>query len=151
MKLVIGLLVYFMGAFSFAENETVVNQVIFSDTQQSWTSRDRALFNKVMDTLVQRRLSQYTENLEEDFLLSRLSYYEAILFEITPTKIKISELAKKKFSEYTHAELQSELEKVESALALIDLKEAQFKQKLRFKTWFDLLKRKYQVKIKSAG
>lgn len=136
---------------AFAESVPVLNQVLISDSQQSWTERDRNLFNKVMDVLVQKKLSQYTESREEDFLLSRLSYYEALLFEISPTEIKISDQARKKFSEYTRDELQSEVSKVQHSMALIDLKETQFKQKLRFKTWFDLLKRKYQVKVKTPG
>lgn len=95
------------------------------------------------------RLSQFTENDDEDFLLSRLSAREAILFEVAPTKIKLSEQQRQSLTGFSNQEIEAELKEIALAAGLVELKESQLQQRLRFKTWFDLLKRKYQVKIKS--
>lgn len=133
-----------------AESGQILNQVLFYESSQSWTSRDMELFEKLKKDILQKnKLSQFAENANEDFLLSRLSAREALLFEVAPVQYKISEQQKKSLSEFSSIEVDEEIKKMGLAVTLIDLKEDQLKQKLRFKTWFDLLKRKYQVKIKS--
>jgi hypothetical protein len=113
--------------------------------------RDFQLFEKMKPLVLQKPLlSQFVESANEDFLLSRLSAREAQLFEIAITPLKLSDSQRKSLSTFTNSEINQELAQISSATALIDLKEVQLKQKLRFKTWFDLLKRKYQVKVKTA-
>lgn len=129
----------------------VINQVLFFESSQSWTSRDFELFEKVKKEVLQKsRISQFTESENEEFLLSRLSAREALLFEVTPAKFRLSEAQKKSFSDYSTKEIDDELSQLGLATSLIDLKEDQLKQKIRFKTWLDLLKRKYQVRVKSS-
>ena len=131
--------------------DTTLNQVLFYESKQSWTSRDQELFNKLKKEVVQKeRLSAFTETSDEDFLLSRLSAREALLFEVTPFKFKITEAERNALAGYSRPEIDEELNHLGLAVALVELKESQLKQKLRFKTWLDLLKRKYQFKIKSA-
>ena len=127
-----------------------LNQIIFSESDESWSSRDLHLFEKVMIALNKKNISSWTQGLNEDFLLSRLSYREATLFEVTPEKIKISEVERKKISGYTAKEIDDELKLLGAAFVFIDLKENQLKQKDRFEIWLSHLKRKYQVKMKSA-
>lgn len=128
----------------------VINQVLFFESSQSWTSRDFELFEKVKKEVLQKsRISQFTESENEDFLLSRLSAREALLFEVIPAKFRLSEAQKKSFSDYSTKEIDEELSQLGLATSLIDIKEDQLKQKIRFKTWLDLLKRKYQVRVKS--
>jgi hypothetical protein len=136
----------------FPKDVMTLNQILFSESAQSWSARDFNLFQKVkFEIVAQKKMSQFSENEAEDFLLSRLAAREALLFKVTPIKLKLSEVQKKSLlSEYSVAEIESELTEISLSQALIELKETQLKQKLRFKTWFDLLKRKYQVKIKSA-
>jgi hypothetical protein len=159
MNLLIRTLVFqlvFMGlaSSSFAATKSgsqVINQVLFYESAQSWTMRDFQLFEKMKPLVLQKPLlSQFVESANEDFLLSRLSAREAQLFEIAITPLKLSDSQRKSLSTFTNSEINQELAQISSATALIDLKEVQLKQKLRFKTWFDLLKRKYQVKVKTA-
>ena len=96
------------------------------------------------------RISTFTENADEDFLLSRLSAREGVLFEVTPLKLKLTDAQRSTFANYSAKEIDAELSQMGLATALVELKETQLKQKIRFKTWFDLLKRKYQYKTKSA-
>lgn len=133
------------------EASQVINQVLFYESKQSWTERDLELYEKIKKEIVHKdRISQFTENKDEDFLLSRLSAREAMLFEVSALKFKLSEAQRASLAGFSSKEVDSELNQLGLALALVDLKESQLKQKLRFKTWFDLLKRKYQVKIKSV-
>ncbi len=129
----------------------IINQVLFYESKQSWTSRDQQLFEKIKkEVLPQNQVSQFTENRDEDFLLSRLSAREGLLFDVTPLKLKFTEAQRSGLSMYSAKEIDHELAQMGLATALIELKETQLKQKIRFKTWFDLLKRKYQYKSKSA-
>jgi len=138
--------------FSWAapESAPVINQVLFYESKQSWTSRDLELFEKIKKEVLHKdRIGQFVESNDEDFILSRLSAREALLFEVSPVKLKISETQKAAFNGFSQKEIENELSEIGLAMSLIDLKESQLKQKLRFKTWLDLLKRKYQVKVKS--
>lgn len=147
------ILAFFIFSVSAAPTSTpvVINQVLFYESKQSWTERDHELFEKIKKLALEKsRLSQYTENNDEEFLLSRLATREALVFELTPSKLWLSESQRQSLSGFSAKEIENELKQMALAVALIDMKESQLKQKLRFKTWFDLLKRKYQVKIKSA-
>jgi hypothetical protein len=132
------------------ENAPVINQVLFYESKQSWTARDLELFEKIKKEVLHKdRIGQFVENNDEDFILSRLSAREALLFEVSPVKLKMSDSQKSAFNGFSQKEIENELSEIGLAMSLIDLKESQLKQKLRFKTWLDLLKRKYQVKVKS--
>lgn len=146
------LLALFFSLAIAAPNEgPVINQVLFYESKQSWTSRDLELFNHIKkEVLKKSRLSQLADTDHEDFLLSRLAAREAILFEVTSVKIRLADTQKQSLQNFSNKEIDEELAQVGRALTLIELKESQLNQKMRFKTWFDLLKRKYQVKIKAA-
>ena len=131
--------------------EAVVNEVLFSIGTVSYTGRDMLIYKSVLSELyLKNRISQYTKKPFDDFLLSRLSFSEASAFELKSEKSKISEAARKKLSEFSLEEIVRENENIAVAIALIDIKESQLRSQARFDTWFELLKRKYQLKLKSS-
>lgn len=146
-------LVFLVSGFSLAQapKETVVNEVLFSIGSVSYTGRDMLIYKSVLSELYQKnRISQYTKKPFDDFLLSRLSFSEASAFELKSEKSKISDAARKKLSEFSSDEIVRENENIAVAIALIDIKESQLRSQARFDTWYDLLKRKYQFKLKSS-
>lgn len=131
--------------------EAVVNEVLFSIGRVSYTGRDMLIYKSVLSELYQKnRISQYTKKPFDDFLLSRLSFSEASAFELKSEKSKISDTARKKLSEFSLEEIVRENENIAVAIALIDIKESQLRSQTRFDTWYELLKRKYQFKLKSS-
>lgn len=128
--------------------KTDVNRVLFSIGTTSWTSRDREAYQFVLSEVFQKKaLSQYSKNPENDFLLSRLSYKEAAVFELSAgekTKVDVN----KKLNGFTPAEVERETNYISKALILIEIKESQHKDSRRFNSWFELLKRKYLVRLK---
>ena len=147
---------------SYAENsasvvqQTTINAVLFSEGNESWTQRDLNLYKKLVQHLFHKeKLSEFSDSIRDDFLISRVVKREAILFEIEANKIKLNKLNKLNstsyadLSEYSKNEIHSEVDAISFASALLELKEKQMNQKARFKAWVDVLKRKYNVKIKS--
>lgn len=131
--------------------EAVVNEVLFSIGNVSYTTRDSLIYKSVLAELYQKTsISQYTKKPFDDFLLSRLSFSEANAFELKSEKSKVTESARKKLSDFSLEEITRENENIAVAIALIDIKEGQLRSQTRFDTWFELLKRKYQYKLKSA-
>ena len=131
--------------------EAVVNEVLFSIGSVSSTARDMRLYKLVLAELYQKtKISQYSKKPFDDFLLSRLSFSEASAFELKSEKSKISDAARKKLSDFSLDEIVRENDSIAVAIALIDIKEGQLRSQTRFDTWFELLKRKYQFKLKSA-
>lgn len=128
----------------------VMNQILFSESSQSWTSRDFKLYKRVLSlTTASEKLTKFSDSLVEDFLLSRLIKREALLFEIEPKKLPTLSV-QKDLSEFTKAEIEQEAGVIAHALALLDLKSSQVSQKIRFKAWMDVLKRKYSVRLKAS-
>ena len=128
----------------------VFNQVLFTEGNQSWTSRDFKLYKKIVLLVTKsEKMNAFSKNAVEDFLLSRLLKREALLFEIAPQKLVLPALNKSDLSEFTKSEIEQELVMISEALALLDLKNSQMSQQIRFKAWMDVLKRKYAVKMKS--
>ncbi|MBC7741293.1 MAG: hypothetical protein H7061_03790 [Bdellovibrionaceae bacterium] len=139
-----------VSAASAPGGTVILNKILFSESEQSWTLRDLEIYQKTLAVATdKKKISDWSENSSEDFLLSRLCFREAKLFEVTPEKIKISEADRKKMGEYSPKEFEEELNRVAFALMFIELKSNQIKQKERFKPWVDHLKRKYQVKYKT--
>lgn len=131
--------------------EAVVNEVLFSIGNVSYTTRDSLIYKSVLAELYQKTsISQYTKKPFDDFLLSRLSFSEANAFELKSEKSKVTESARKKLGDFSLEEITRENENIAVAIALIDIKEGQLRSQTRFDTWFELLKRKYQYKLKSA-
>lgn len=134
-----------------SQKDAVVNEILFSIANEPSTSRDMQTYQKMLNEVFQKnKISQFTKKLSEDFLLSRLSYKEAKVFELTGFKTKISEASREKLSEFSQIEIDREIEIISKAMELIEIKESQLKQQARFDTWFELLKRKYQLKLKSS-
>lgn len=145
-------IVFLLSGFASAQplKEAVVNEVLFSIGNVSYTARDMLIYKSVLAELYQKtRISQYTKKPFDDFLLSRLSFNEASAFELKSEKSKISDAARKKLSEFSLDEVVRENENIAVAIALIDIKESQLRSQTRFDTWYELLKRKYQFKLKS--
>ncbi len=133
-----------------APKDVIINEVLFSIGSESYTARDMMIYKAVLNELFQKsRISQFTKKPFDDFLLSRLSYKEAKAFELTNEKNKLSDAVKNKLKEFSPEEISSENEVLSVALSLIEIKEVQLKNQARFDTWFELLKRKYQLKVKS--
>ncbi len=132
-------------------NTIVTNQVLFSESDQSWTSRDLRLYESVMSQVLQKKnISLWSEGRNEDFLLSRLSFREAVAFGLQASTTTLTEVERKQIPEFTQKEIEDEVNRMALVLMFVDLKQNQLKQKDRFLNWFSHLKRKYQVRIKSA-
>ena len=129
----------------------IFNQILFSAGGESWTAQDLVLYEKVLNEVFKRKAKgAYSESPVQDFIFSRLSYKEAKVFDLVGEKIKISESGRKKLGEFTAAEIEKEAEQISNALAFIEIRENMVKQEARFKSFVDVLKRKYQFKDKSA-
>ena len=127
------------------------NKILFSVSGQSWTSRDQQAFDIVLNEVFKKKkLTTASETELEDFLLSRLSEKESSLFDLSFAAVKLTEQQRKKMNFLTSAEVNREVEMISKAIAILDLKETQQKDPVRFKAWFELLKRKYQLKMKSS-
>lgn len=142
-------LISFVGSLSAAQS-VIVNEVLFSVAGHSWTARDRQLYEALLkEAYGKEGLTKFSVKRKEDFLLSRLSAREADAFDLQPEKNKLIDAIKKKTNQFSATEIENELTLISKALTIVELKENQLKQQERFDTWFELLKRKYQVKIKS--
>jgi len=136
--------------FAHAER-TELNKVLFSAGEQSWTSRDMDLYESVLsDIYKKKRLTEFSKNEFDDFILSRVSLKEADVFQISYDKRSPTEVERKKLSAFTKDELDREVMAIAKAQALIEIKETQHKDAVRFNTWFELMKRKYVVRIKTG-
>jgi hypothetical protein len=132
----------------FAE-KSELNRVVFSVSGQAWTSRDRDVYQNVLNTVFQKQmLSQYSKNPENDFLLSRLSSKEAAVFDFKGEPATVTEANRKKLKDFTPEEIEREIALISKTTTFIDIKESQHKDAIRFNAWFDLLKRKYVVRLK---
>ncbi len=128
---------------------TALNAVLFSEGEQSWTQRDFNLYKKILNHVPKKEESStLSDSLAENFLISRLLSREAELFEIQPEKLELSPGFKTESADYSKTEINEELKVIALSRALMDLKEKQMSQKIRFKAWIEVLKRKYAVKIK---
>ena len=128
-----------------------LNQVLFSDSEQTFTLRDLQLYQKVLSSAYNRKkLNDWSANSGEDFILSRLSFREAQLFGVSPENIKLSEADRAHLAKYSSKEIDAELNLLRYAVMFTELKDNQLKQKERFRPWFDHLKRKYQVSYKTT-
>lgn len=147
-SVLLGVMLLLAGGSSNSQ-EKVLNEVVFSVASKSSTRRDMEIYQVVLKEYFQKnRISEYTKKDTDDFLLSRLAYQEAVTFDfgsVEPKK-KSSDVKKNGFSV---SEVQNEIAVLSKALAYMELKENQIKEPVRFKNWFDLLSRKYQVKYKS--
>ena len=153
LKISVVLVFYIVSlGFSFlGYAEEILNEVLFSIANESSTNRDRLLYQRVLiEVFKKNKMSQFSEKISDDFLLSRLAYKEAKAFEINGEDIKVSEATQKKMSEFSKIDIEREVGIISTALALIQTKEIQLKVKDRFKTWFELIKHKYQFKMKSS-
>jgi hypothetical protein len=140
----------FFSFFARAER-TEINKVLFSAGDQSWTSRDMSLYQSVLsDVFKKKKLSEFSKNEFNDFLLSRISLKEADIFQISYDKKSLSESERKKLTQFTKDEIDKEVTSIAKAQALIEIKENQHKDAARFNTWLELMKRKYVVRIKSG-
>jgi hypothetical protein len=150
LKLFAVLIFTLFTAVSHAER-TELNKVLFSAGDQSWTLRDMEIYQSVLGEVFKRKkLSDFSKNEFNDFLLSRISVKEADIFQISFDKKTLTEPERKKLPQFTKAELEKEVTAIAKADALIEIKENQHKDSARFNTWFELMKRKYVVRIKAG-
>lgn len=146
-----------LGAYNTAVAEELVqvevlNEALFSLAgNETSTTRDLALYKSVLTEVFRKKnLSQYSANEVQDFLLSRMAFKESQVFSLNTEPIKASDSARKKLEAYDKAEVDREVSLITQSLAWIELKENQLKDRERFQNWIDVLKRKYQLKIKSS-
>jgi hypothetical protein len=147
--------VFSFSAFLSAEG-FLVNEVLFSVAAKSATARDRLLYETIIQEVFEKKqLSRFSKKKSDDFLLSRLCSREAEVFDISPDKKIVSDSARKKMNDFSTTEIENEISLISKALSIIELKENQIVKENqltpqeRFDTWYEVLKRKYQVKIKS--
>lgn len=135
-----------------ASGREVVNEVLFSLTGESFTSRDLRIFGAVLKEIFHRdRLGEFSADAFQDFILSRLAYREAQVFELKVDARAISEAEHRRLAAFSAAEVAREADIIAKSLNWIELKENQVKQRERFNIWLDVLKRKYQLRIKGAA
>lgn len=140
--------IVFFSLAVFAEKSDL-NRVLFSVGGTAWTSRDRAVYQSVLSEIFQKKsLSQFSKDAENDFLLSRVSSKEAAVFDFAGEPVVVSEASRKKLKEFNSDEVDREVALIRKAAAFIEIKESQHKDAIRFNAWFDLLKRKYVVRLK---
>jgi len=150
LKLLSLLIFSFFTFFAHAER-TELNKVLFSAGDQSWTSRDMDLYQSVLsDIYKKKKLSEFSKNEFNDFIISRVSLKEADVFQISYDKKSLTEAERKKLGTFTKDELDKEVTAIAKAQALIEIKENQHKDAARFNTWYELMKRKYVVRIKAG-
>lgn len=146
---VLFLLLSSLGAY--AAERTELNKVLFSVGDQSWTLRDMELYRSVMSDIYKKKsLTQFSKDEFNDFIVSRISLKEADVFQISYDKKAVTEAERKRLAAFTKEEVDREVTAVAKAEALIEIKEAQHKDNARFNTWYELMKRKYVVRIKSG-
>ncbi len=130
----------------------VVNQILFSEADQSWTLRDFKIYKRLLATLTKKeKIADFSENALDDFVVTRLLKREALLFEIAPQSLVAPLNLKGADGEvFSSFEIEQETGMIAEALALLELKQNQMGQRVRFKAWTDVLKRKYSVKMKTS-
>lgn len=149
MKRIIISLFLLVGLLASSQEATSVNEIVFSVSKQSSSRRDLELYQFVLKEFFQKnKMSIFSKRELEDFLLSRLAYREALNFDLSGVEAKNKSFDAKKQNGYTDVEVKEEVQVLLKALAYMEIKENHLKEQVRFDTWFDLLKRKYQVKYK---
>lgn len=134
-----------------ASQGVLINEILFTMDGESLTLRDFKLYRTVLrEVFKKERLGEFVIKESEDFLLSRICYREAKTFETQGVPYKLTEQNRKKLSDFTDDEVELESEAIAKAIGLIEIKESQLRQKERFFAWFELVKRKNQVRIKSV-
>ncbi len=157
LRIFLYLLVFFHAVNIFAVEEKseklVVNEVLFSMSNQVWTSYDLELYHKVLfEVFKEQKISTFSKNNMQDFILSRLALSEALAFELEGNSFVLSDLVKKKLSlHYSEQQILNEANAVSKAMAYVELRESMLKQEKRFQDLMDVLKRKYQFKAKYKG
>ena len=138
----------FIQSSAFAER-VELNKILFTTGNTSWSSRDQQIYQTVLNEVFKRkRISQYSQSEFNDFLLSRLAEKEANTFELKYDKIEATEAQKKKMG-FSNSEIVAEVQRISKAITLTEIKESYHNDTKRFASWFDVMKRKYTVKIKA--
>ncbi len=141
-------LALFFQSSAYAER-VELNKILFTAGKTSWSLRDQQIYQSVLNEVFKRKkISQYSQSEFNDFLLSRLAEKEASTFELTYDKVEVSESQKKKIG-FSAAEINAEVQLVSKAIALTEIKESYHNDAKRFSSWFDVIKRKYTLKIKT--
>lgn len=150
----------FMPLLSLAQQNSseptmvVVNQVLYSSNRQTWTLRDYNLYKAVLKKYFQLdRISDLASDDLEDFLVSRLAYFESQTFGIGDDKtLPAFDGAKKPDGElggYTNKEVLSEIRIIHEAHEFLVLKKSQITDPQRLQAWFEVLKRKNSIRKKN--
>lgn len=133
------------------EAKAEFNKILFSIAGQSWSLRDQQIYQAVLGEVFKKKtISPYSSGDSDDFAVSRLTEKESSLFDLTYDAVKVTEAQKKRLSSFTSAEIDKEVASISKAIAIIEIKESKNQDQARFKTWIELLKRKYQFRAKSA-
>lgn len=138
----------FIQSSAFAER-VELNKILFTAGNTSWSSRDQQIYQSVLSEVFKRKkISQYSQSEFNDFLLSRLAEKEANTFELKFDKIEATEAQKKKIG-FSNSEINAEVQRIAKAITLTEIKESYHNDSKRFASWFDVMKRKYTVKVKT--
>lgn len=147
-KITVALISIFIQSSAFAER-VELNKILFTAGNTSWSARDQKIYQSVLSEVFKRKkISQYSQTDFNDFLLSRLAEKEANTFDLTYDKVTATEAQKKKIG-FSSSEVEAEIQRVAKAITLTEIKESYHNDSKRFASWFDVMKRKYTVKIKT--
>ena len=128
-----------------------INRVLFNAGGNSWTKRDYQIFEFVLNNAYKRKkISNFSSDELNDFILSRMAAREGETFAISFEKQNLPEALRKKTA-FSQEEIDREIEAVGRAVAFVEIKESYHQDAKRFNAWFEVMRRKFQVKIKSVN
>ena len=116
---------------SFPEEIKLINQVLFEINKEAVTTTDFKNYLKIKQELKFQNLMPLVKNELEEFILFRLS-----TIEVQNIDFNLSDSEKSKVKNPEH-------KKVLEVQNFLKLKERHFGQLNRYKSWTDILKRKY--------
>lgn len=116
---------------AFCEEIKLINQVLFEMNKEAVTTTDFKNYLKTKQELKFQYLMPLVQNELEEFILFRLSS-----LEVQNIDFNLSDFEKTKVKNSEHT-------KVLEVQSFLKLKERHFGQLNRYKTWSDILKRKY--------
>ncbi|MGZ3690795.1 MAG: hypothetical protein ACXVAX_04795 [Pseudobdellovibrio sp.] len=135
---------------SVLAERTDFNKILVNVGGESWTTRDMQVYQSVLSEVFKKKqLSTYSKSSLDDFLLSRMSFKEAKVLNLVADKNPVPESEKKKLTQFKGEEVDREIDLITKAENLVEIKEAQHKDANRFNAWYELMKRKYVVRIKA--
>lgn len=140
------------------QNTVVVAELLLEIDSLPLTNYDFTRFLEIQKALKEAQLcksvfTKYAQTDEESFFISKLSYVESEQLDIEADAVELKKaLATLIFKSETPLQSEKKINEIKyqcQAVAFENLKNQQLKNNDQFKNWVSLLKRKYNVAVKS--